>query len=44
LRRLSHEISTSRRCARFDAYGIRDGIKIKVITDGKDIITAFPIK
>ncbi|AEH48342.1 pre-toxin TG domain-containing protein [Parageobacillus thermoglucosidasius] len=29
---------------RYEVIGIRDGIKIKVITDGKDIITAFPIK
>ncbi|GCD81259.1 hypothetical protein PTHTG4_03210 [Parageobacillus thermoglucosidasius] len=29
---------------RYEVIGIRDGIKIKVITNGKDIITAFPIK
>jgi hypothetical protein len=29
---------------RYEVIGIRDGIKIKVITDGKDIINAFPIK
>jgi len=29
---------------RYEVTGIRDGINIKVITDGKDIITAFPIK
>ncbi len=29
---------------RYEVTGIRDGIKIKVITDGTDIITAFPIK
>ncbi|MEB3750765.1 pre-toxin TG domain-containing protein [Geobacillus sp. FSL W8-0032] len=29
---------------RYEVIGIRDGVKIKVITDGKDIITAFPIK
>jgi hypothetical protein len=28
---------------RYEVVGIRDGIKIKVITDGIDIITAFPI-
>ncbi|WP_307476592.1 EndoU domain-containing protein [Cytobacillus purgationiresistens] len=29
---------------RYEVTGIRDGINIKVITDGRDIITAFPIK
>ncbi|MCK4261373.1 MAG: EndoU domain-containing protein [Halanaerobiales bacterium] len=29
---------------RYEAIAIRDGVKIKVITDGKDIITAFPTK
>ena len=28
---------------RYEVIGIRDGVEIKVITDGKDIITAFPI-
>ena len=29
---------------RYEVIGVRGGIKIKVITDGKDIITAFPVK
>lgn len=29
---------------RYDVIGIRDNIKIKVITDGRDIITSFPIE
>ncbi|MFD1463384.1 polymorphic toxin-type HINT domain-containing protein [Paenibacillus farraposensis] len=29
---------------RYEVIGVRDGIKVKVITDGKDIITAYPIK
>lgn len=29
---------------RYDVTGTRDGISIKVITDGKDVITAFPVK
>jgi hypothetical protein len=28
---------------RYEVIGIRDGIKIKVITDGTDIITAYPL-
>jgi RHS repeat-associated protein len=28
---------------RYEVTGVRDGVTIKVITDGKDIITAFPI-
>lgn len=28
---------------RYEVIGVRDGVKVKVITDGKDIITAFPI-
>ena len=29
---------------RYAAIGVRDGVKIRVVTDGKDIITAFPVK
>lgn len=29
---------------RYEVIGLRNGVKIKVVTDGKDIITAFPIK
>ncbi|WP_342591530.1 MULTISPECIES: EndoU domain-containing protein [Clostridium] len=29
---------------RYEVIGVRDGVKIKTITDGKDIITAYPIK
>ena len=29
---------------RYEVIGIRDGVKIKVVTDDKDIITAFPVK
>ncbi|MDW7661856.1 MAG: EndoU domain-containing protein [Bacillota bacterium] len=28
---------------RYEVIGVRDGVKVKVITDEKDIITAFPI-
>lgn len=28
---------------RYEVVGIRDGVKIKIITDGRDIITAFPV-
>lgn len=29
---------------RYEVTGVRNGTKIKVITDGKDIITAYPVK
>ncbi|MGG1617123.1 polymorphic toxin-type HINT domain-containing protein [Paenibacillus sp. NRS-1782] len=29
---------------RYEVIGVRSGVKVKVITDGKDIITAYPIK
>ena len=29
---------------RYEVIGVRNGTKIKVITDGKDIITAYPVK
>ena len=29
---------------RYEVIGARNGVKVKVITDGKDIITAYPIK
>jgi len=29
---------------RWEVTGVRDGVTVKVITDGKDIITAFPPK
>lgn len=29
---------------RYEVTGVRDGVKIKVITDGTDIITAFPVE
>jgi hypothetical protein len=29
---------------RYEVIGVRDGVKVKIITDGKDIITAYPIK
>jgi len=29
---------------RYEVTGTREGVKIKVVTDGKDIITAFPVK
>jgi integrase len=50
LRRLSHEISTSRRCARFDAYNLRikdidfTNKEISVIRKGgkKDLVSVTP--
>lgn len=29
---------------RYEIIGVKDGVKIKIITDGKDIVTAYPIK
>jgi len=29
---------------RYEVIGMREGAFIKVVTDGKDVITAFPVK
>jgi len=29
---------------RYDVTGVGDGVTIRVITDGKDIITAYPMR